>query len=115
MVYLEVSLEIQVNVNGIIGFLVKKNMITLDLHIFMLTGKFTEAQRNMYEAVEEIYKTCLQFCKPQEYTLDDIFHVMMALIAKQLIRLGVASDTISDKDLSQVCLLPTHPKAFHNC
>jgi len=56
----------------------------------------------MYEAVEEIYNTCIQFCKAGEYSLDDIYSIMMALTAKQLIRLGVASGSMSDKQLSQV-------------
>lgn len=59
----------------------------------------------MYEAVEEVYNVCLQFCQAGEYSLDDIHHIMMALIAKQLIRLGVAKDSISDSELGQVSLL----------
>ena len=58
----------------------------------------------MYEAVEEIYNTCLEFCLPGEHSLDDIFSVMLALTAKQLIRLGIASDSLSNDQLTKVCL-----------
>ena len=63
----------------------------------------------MYEAVEEIYKTCLQFCKPGEYSLDDLHHIMMALIAKQLIRLGIVTDDVSDAHLGQVWIVLHSP------
>ena len=63
----------------------------------------------MYEAVEEIYKTCLQFCKPGEYSLDDLHHIMMALIAKQLIRLGIVTDDASDTQLGHVCITLYRP------
>ena len=56
----------------------------------------------MYEAVEEIFQACVKFCQPGEYSLNDIFSVMMALTARQLIRLGVVPSSISDRELSQV-------------
>ncbi|KAF6016508.1 XPNPEP3 [Bugula neritina] len=75
-----------------------------------VSGRFTAAQREMYEAVEEICNTCIQFCKAGEYSLDDIYSIMMALTAKQLIRLGVASGSMSDKQLSQLAyqICPHH-------
>ncbi|XP_067948609.1 xaa-Pro aminopeptidase 3-like [Watersipora subatra] len=67
-----------------------------------VSGKFSSAQKEMYEAVEEVYKSCLHFCQPGVYSLNDIFSVMMALIGQQLERLGIVTSSISNDELSKL-------------
>ncbi|XP_035681598.1 xaa-Pro aminopeptidase 3-like [Branchiostoma floridae] len=56
-----------------------------------ISGKFTEPQRQLYEAVLSIQKTCLNLCRP-EISLDHIYTVMLNLIGMKLKDLGIVRD-----------------------
>ncbi|XP_066288156.1 xaa-Pro aminopeptidase 3-like [Branchiostoma lanceolatum] len=56
-----------------------------------ISGKFTEPQRQLYEAVLSIQKTCLNLCRP-EISLDHIYTVMLNLIGLKLKDLGIVRD-----------------------
>ncbi|MCI4395205.1 hypothetical protein PGIGA_G00177810 [Pangasianodon gigas] len=53
-----------------------------------VSGKFSEVQRCVYEAVLEVQSACLSLCVPG-VSLDHIYSSMLTLLAKQLLQLGV--------------------------
>ncbi|KAI8510523.1 Xaa-Pro aminopeptidase 3 [Branchiostoma belcheri] len=56
-----------------------------------ISGKFTEPQKQLYEAVLSVQKTCLNLCRP-EICLDHIYTVMLNLIGQKLKDLGIVRD-----------------------
>ncbi|KAI4822140.1 hypothetical protein KUCAC02_007702 [Chaenocephalus aceratus] len=55
-----------------------------------VNGKFSPAQAELYEAVLEVQRSCLSMCSPG-VSLDHIYSSMLALLGRQLRRLGVAA------------------------
>ncbi|KAN0029107.1 hypothetical protein ACTFIV_010980 [Dictyostelium citrinum] len=58
---------------------------------FPINGKFTEAQRELYEAVLDVNKKCIELCKPGE-TINSIHLKSIELIDGHLKRLGIIND-----------------------
>ncbi|XP_040927766.1 xaa-Pro aminopeptidase 3 [Betta splendens] len=63
-----------------------------------VNGKFSPAQAELYEAVLEVQRSCLSLCSPG-VSLDHIYSTMLALLGRQLRRLGIVSASTSDADL----------------
>uniref|UniRef100_A0AAQ4QMC2 X-prolyl aminopeptidase 3, mitochondrial n=1 Tax=Gasterosteus aculeatus aculeatus TaxID=481459 RepID=A0AAQ4QMC2_GASAC len=62
-----------------------------------VNGKFSPAQAEVYEAVLEVQRSCLSLCSPG-VSLDHIYSTMLALLGRQLRRLGVVKASTSDAD-----------------
>uniref|UniRef100_W5L2H5 X-prolyl aminopeptidase 3, mitochondrial n=1 Tax=Astyanax mexicanus TaxID=7994 RepID=W5L2H5_ASTMX len=62
-----------------------------------VNGKFSEAQRELYEAVLEVQLGCLSLCSPG-VSLDHIYTTMLTLLAKQLRQLRVLPHSADDAD-----------------
>ncbi|KAG1936542.1 xaa-Pro aminopeptidase 3 [Pimephales promelas] len=62
-----------------------------------VNGKFSPAQRELYEAVLEVQLACLSQCNPG-VSLDYIYSSMLALLARQLRELGIVPQSTSDTD-----------------
>ncbi|XP_075888375.1 xaa-Pro aminopeptidase 3 [Nelusetta ayraudi] len=63
-----------------------------------VNGKFSPAQAELYEAVLEVQRSCLSLCSPG-VSLDHIYSSMLALVGRQLRRLGVVKAATSDADV----------------
>ncbi|XP_074553251.1 xaa-Pro aminopeptidase 3 [Halichoeres trimaculatus] len=63
-----------------------------------VNGKFSPAQAELYEAVLEVQRSCLSLCFPG-VSLDHIYSTMLALLGRQLRRLGVVKASCSDADV----------------
>jgi len=68
--------------------------------------RFTAAQAELYEAVLEVQLACLSMCAPG-VSLDHVYSSMLALLGRQLKRLGVVKASASDVDVLKVLYL-TH-------
>ncbi|XP_055050607.1 xaa-Pro aminopeptidase 3 isoform X1 [Misgurnus anguillicaudatus] len=62
-----------------------------------VNGKFSPAQRELYEAVLEVQLACLSQCNPG-VSLDYIYSTMLNLLARQLKELGIVSQSTSETD-----------------
>ncbi|XP_051571172.1 xaa-Pro aminopeptidase 3 isoform X2 [Myxocyprinus asiaticus] len=62
-----------------------------------VNGKFSSAQRELYEAVLEVQLACLSQCNPG-ISLDYIYSTMLALLSRQLKELGIIPQSSSDTD-----------------
>lgn len=62
-----------------------------------VNGKFSPAQAELYEAVLEVQRSCLSLCSPG-ISLDHIYSTMLALLGRQLKRLGIIKTSTSDAD-----------------
>lgn len=62
-----------------------------------VNGKFSPAQVELYEAVLEVQRSCLSLCSPG-VSLDHIYSTMLALLGRQLRRLGVLKASTTDAD-----------------
>ncbi|XP_016124904.1 probable Xaa-Pro aminopeptidase 3 isoform X2 [Sinocyclocheilus grahami] len=62
-----------------------------------VNGKFSPAQRELYEAVLEVQLACLSQCSPG-ISLDYIYSTMLTLLARQLKELGIIPQSTSDTD-----------------
>ncbi|XP_030649383.1 xaa-Pro aminopeptidase 3 [Chanos chanos] len=62
-----------------------------------VNGKFSMAQVELYEAVLEVQLACLSLCSPG-ISLDHIYSTMLALLARQLKRLGILEPGTSEAD-----------------
>ncbi|XP_016419262.1 xaa-Pro aminopeptidase 3 isoform X2 [Sinocyclocheilus rhinocerous] len=62
-----------------------------------VNGKFSPAQRELYEAVLEVQLACLSQCNPG-ISLDYIYSTMLTLLARQLKELGIIAQSTSDTD-----------------
>ncbi|CAL9693681.1 unnamed protein product [Knipowitschia caucasica] len=62
-----------------------------------VNGKFNPAQAELYEAVFEVQRSCLTLCSPG-VSLDHIYSSMLALLGRQLKRLGIIKTSTSDAD-----------------
>ncbi|XP_008298160.1 xaa-Pro aminopeptidase 3 [Stegastes partitus] len=63
-----------------------------------VNGRFSPAQAELYEAVLEVQRSCLSLCSPG-VSLDHIYSTMLALLGRQLKRLGVLKAGTSDADV----------------
>ncbi|XP_047428799.1 xaa-Pro aminopeptidase 3 [Mugil cephalus] len=63
-----------------------------------VNGKFSPAQAELYEAVMEVQRSCLSLCSPG-VSLDHIYSSMLALLGRQLKRLGIIKTSMSDADV----------------
>lgn len=66
-----------------------------------VNGKFSPAQRELYEAVLEVQLACLSQCNPG-VRLDYIYSTMLTLLARQLKELGIVPQSTSDTDTLKV-------------
>lgn len=64
-------------------------------------GRFSAAQAEVYEAVLEVQRSCLALCSPG-VSLDHIYSSMLALLGRQLRRLGIVRAAASDADVLKV-------------
>ncbi|XP_061830487.1 xaa-Pro aminopeptidase 3 [Nerophis lumbriciformis] len=62
-----------------------------------VNGQFSAAQAELYEAVLEVQLSCLSLCSPG-VSLDHIYSTMLALLGRQLRRLGIVKAGSSDAD-----------------
>ncbi|CAH1776311.1 unnamed protein product, partial [Owenia fusiformis] len=74
-----------------------------------VSGTFTDAQREVYEAVLEVQLACIKLCKVG-CKLDDMFRAMVHMIGKQLIRLGIVPESTSDSEIYKLArdICPHH-------
>ncbi|XP_061567293.1 xaa-Pro aminopeptidase 3 [Cololabis saira] len=63
-----------------------------------VNGRFSPAQAELYEAVLEVQRSCLSLCSPG-VSLDHIYSTMLALLGRQLKRLGILKSNTSDADV----------------
>ncbi|XP_037544802.1 xaa-Pro aminopeptidase 3 [Nematolebias whitei] len=63
-----------------------------------VNGRFSPAQAELYEAVLEVQLSCLSLCTPG-VSLDHIYSAMLALLGRQLKRLGILKAGTSDADM----------------
>lgn len=63
-----------------------------------VNGRFNAAQAELYEAVLEVQRSCLSLCSPG-VSLDHIYSTMLALLGRQLKRLGILKAGTSDADV----------------
>ncbi|XP_062263748.1 xaa-Pro aminopeptidase 3 [Platichthys flesus] len=63
-----------------------------------VNGKFSAAQAELYEAVLEVQRSCLSLCSPG-VSLDHIYSTMLALLGRQLRRLGIVKASASEPDV----------------
>ncbi|XP_068575003.1 xaa-Pro aminopeptidase 3 [Cebidichthys violaceus] len=63
-----------------------------------VNGKFSPTQAELYEAVLEVQRSCLSLCSPG-VSLDHIYSTMLALLGRQLRRLGIVKANTSDADV----------------
>ncbi|XP_072299851.1 xaa-Pro aminopeptidase 3 [Eucyclogobius newberryi] len=63
-----------------------------------VNGKFSPAQAELYEAVLEVQRSCLSLCSPG-ISLDHIYSSMLALLGRQLKRLGIIKTSASEADV----------------
>lgn len=63
-----------------------------------VNGKFSPVQADLYEAVLEVQQSCLSLCSGG-VSLDHIYSSMLALLGRQLRRLGVVKAGASDADM----------------
>uniref|UniRef100_A0A3P8PV65 Aminopeptidase P N-terminal domain-containing protein n=1 Tax=Astatotilapia calliptera TaxID=8154 RepID=A0A3P8PV65_ASTCA len=62
-----------------------------------INGKFSPAQIELYESVLEVQRSCLSLCSPG-VSLDHIYSTMLALLGRQLKRLGILGASTSDAE-----------------
>ena len=70
--------------------LVLCSVVTCARYLFH-TGRFTDVQRVLYEAVLEIQETCVARCLIGN-SLEENFHHMLSLVSKQLERIGIMAE-----------------------
>lgn len=68
---------------------------------FSFLLRFSPAQAELYEAVLEVQRSCLSLCSPG-VSLDHIYSSMLALLGRQLMRLGIIEAATSDADALKV-------------
>jgi len=64
-------------------------------------GRFSEAQRDLYEAVLSVQTELITMCSALP-TLDSLFHAMCSLLGRHLQELGVLSSRSTENELSRV-------------
>ncbi|KAM9780128.1 xaa-Pro aminopeptidase 3 [Neosynchiropus ocellatus] len=77
-----------------------------------VNGKFTPVQEELYEAILEVQCACLSLCTPG-VSLDHIYSSMLALLGRQLQRLGVVKTSASDADVLKAARLYCPHHAGH--
>ncbi|ESO93817.1 hypothetical protein LOTGIDRAFT_182228 [Lottia gigantea] len=63
-----------------------------------VSGKFTLAQKQLYNAVLNIQLSCIQLCTVQ-FSLDQIYHAMLTLIGVQLQHIGLLDSQLKSTQL----------------
>lgn len=63
-----------------------------------VNGKFSPAQAELYEAVLEVQRACLSLCSPG-ISLDHIYSSMLALLGRQLKRLGIVKASSNEMEI----------------
>jgi Xaa-Pro aminopeptidase len=63
-------------------------------------GRFSEAQRDLYEAVLSVQTELITMCSALP-TLDSLFHAMCSLLGRHLQELGVLSSRSTENELSR--------------
>lgn len=69
--------------------------------ILSFVGKFSPAQKVLYEAVLRVQEACLKMCTMQ-FSLDDIYREMILMLGRELQTLGIIPQNISNLELSGV-------------
>lgn len=79
-----------------------------------LPARFSPAQAELYEAVLEVQRSCLSVCSPG-VSLDHIYSTMLALLGRQLKRLGIVKAGTSDADALKVTVQATEVQLAALC
>lgn len=66
-----------------------------------ISGKFSSAQRELYEVVHSVQTELIQMCKKFP-TLNELYETMGKLLGTRLKELGVISEKIKNEDISKV-------------
>ena len=69
------------------------------------SGRFSPAQREMYEALLEVQVDCIELCT-KHHSLDDVHRQMLLWIGKKIRSLGMVPRNCSLSDASAVSVLP---------
>lgn len=69
----------------------------------MFNTRFSPAQIELYESVLEVQRSCLSLCSPG-VSLDHIYSTMLALLGRQLKRLGILRASTSDAEALKVII-----------
>lgn len=69
----------------------------------MFNTRFSPAQIELYESVLEVQRSCLSLCSPG-VSLDHIYSTMLALLGRQLKRLGILGASTSDAEALKVII-----------
>lgn len=68
---------------------------------YHIAGEFSKAQQDLYEAVLEVQEGCMKLCST-EVTVELIFHEMLHMIGRQLLRLHIVPQYTQGIDLIKV-------------
>jgi len=66
------------------------------------SGKFTDPQIELYEALLEVQEQCFLICGQTDVSMEDIFLEMLALLGTQLKRLKVINSDVSGINIQKV-------------
>lgn len=69
-----------------------------------VNGRFSRAQRDLYEALLEVQQTCIHLCTPNALSLNQMHVIMVTLLGKQLQRLGIVSQSAGEMDVRKTTL-----------
>ncbi len=72
--------------------------------LFLLAGYYTSVQRELYDALLEVQKDCINLCQPETSTIEVIFLEMLRRLGKQLQRLGILPANLNSLQLQKVSL-----------
>ncbi|XP_001626195.2 xaa-Pro aminopeptidase 3 isoform X1 [Nematostella vectensis] len=74
-----------------------------------VNGTFTGPQRELYDIVLEVQKTCISLCH-KDITLDYLHTVMLTLLAEGLVKAGILPNNLTESQTKQVAveLCPHH-------
>ena len=73
---------------------------------FPVSGKFTDAQRTLYEALEAVHSECLEFVKNQRpLKLNELYFKMLRSMARYFREAGVFEAGICEEDAYGVILI----------
>ncbi|XP_005105486.1 xaa-Pro aminopeptidase 3 [Aplysia californica] len=66
-----------------------------------VSGKFTKPQKELYNATLRVQEACIKLCTNQ-YSLDELFHEMLLLLAEELTHLGIIAAESSPEEKLQL-------------
>lgn len=58
-----------------------------------INGKFSTAQRKVYDAVLRVQKACIDACNSNDVSLDDLYCLSVALMIEEIGNLGFSNPT----------------------